>query len=183
MPEGKKKSAYKVQLPDGSEETRYHVRTTMGFSPCVVFIKETDINQAVVFTKPGDQNSFHFYGCGDFGNSKKNKNTMGMDKNNEKECIMEVSDNTTPQCLFQATDVFTRDSDGHIQKDGDGMVVGAGFEIRYEWSADEKPLLEYPEGADEQKKQEIDAQNAEIKKQNAQIVVHNQEVDLQNFTN
>ena len=183
MPEGKKKSAYKVQLPDGSEETRYHVRTTMGFSPCVVFIKETDINQAVVFTKPGDQNSFHFYGCGDFGNSKKNKNTMGMDKNNEKECIMEVSDNTTPQCLFQDTDVFTRNSDGQIQKDEDGLVVGAGFEIRYEWSADEKPLLEYPEGADEKKRQEIDTQNAEIKKQNAQIVAHNQEVDLQNFTN
>ena len=183
MPEGKKKTAYKVTLADGTEETRYHVRTTMGFSPCVVFIKETDINQAVVFTKPGDQNSFHFYGCGDFGNSKKNKNTMGMDKDNEKECIIEVSDNTTPQCLFQATDVFTRTEDGQIQKDGDGLVVGAGFEIRYEWSADEKELLTYPEGADDNKKQEIDAKNAEIKKQNTQIIAHNQEVDLQNFTN
>ena len=49
------------------------VRDTMEFHPCVVFIKETDTSNAVEF-KDGQ---WHFYACGNIGNSKKNDEAFG----------------------------------------------------------------------------------------------------------
>ena len=84
------------------------VRDTMAFYPCVVFIQETDTTNATVF-KDGQ---WHFYACGDFGNSKKNSDTMGMDPNNHKEVIIEIDNNTDAQARFLSGDFSEETWDG-----------------------------------------------------------------------
>lgn len=80
----------------------------MAFYPCVVFIQETDTTNATVF-KDGQ---WHFYACGDFGNSKKNSDTMGMDPNNHKEVIIEIDNNTDAQARFLSGDFSEETWDG-----------------------------------------------------------------------
>lgn len=84
------------------------VRDTMAFYHCVVFIQETDTTNATVF-KDGQ---WHFYACGDFGNSKKNSDTMGMDPNNHKEVIIEIDNNTDAQTRFLSGDFSEETWDG-----------------------------------------------------------------------
>lgn len=93
------------------------VRDTMEFHPCVIFIRETDIENAVEF-KDGQ---WHFYACGNIGNSKKNSEAMGMDPDNHKEFIVEISNNTDPQCRFLSDDLSNEGWDGDTS-----------FEMRYE---------------------------------------------------
>ena len=92
------------------------VRDTMEFHPCVVFIRETDLENAVEF-KDGE---WHFYGCGNIGNSKKNSEAFGMDPENHKEFIVEVSNNVDPQCRFLSDDLSAEGWDGDTS-----------FEFRY----------------------------------------------------
>mgnify|MGYP000882482666 CR=1 FL=1 len=92
------------------------VRDTMAFYPCVVFVQETDIENSTVF----HDGKWHFYACGDIGNSKKNNNTMGMDPNNHKEVIVEIDNNTDEQTRFLSGDF------SHETWDGDNS-----FEFRY----------------------------------------------------
>lgn len=77
------------------------VRDCMEFHPCAIFLQETDTENATVFT----DGKWHFYACGDFGNSKKNSDAMGMDPNNHKEVIVEVLNNTDAQTLFLSDDL------------------------------------------------------------------------------
>lgn len=84
------------------------VRDTMAFYPCVVFIQETDTTNATVF-KDGQ---WHFYACGDIGNSKKNSDTMGMDPENHKEVIVEIDNNTDAQTRFLSDDFSEETWDG-----------------------------------------------------------------------
>lgn len=93
------------------------VRDTMEFHPCVVFVKETDTSNAVEF-KDGQ---WHFYACGNIGNSKKNNEAFGMNPDNHKEFIVEVSNNTDPQCRFLSDDLSNEGWDGDTS-----------FEMRYE---------------------------------------------------
>lgn len=92
------------------------VRDTMEFHPCVIFIQETDTDNATIF-KDGQ---WHFYSCGDFGNSKKNHDTMGMDPENHKEFIVELCNNTNPQVRFLSDDLSAETWDGE-----------GSFEFRY----------------------------------------------------
>ena len=55
---------------------------------------------------------WHFYACGDFGNSKKNSDTMGMDPNNHKEVIVEIDNNTDAQTRFLSGDFSEETWDG-----------------------------------------------------------------------
>ena len=84
------------------------VRDTMAFYPCVVFVQETDVANSTVFHDGG----WHFYGCGDIGNSKKNSNTMGMDPENHKEFIVEIDNNTDEQTRFLSGDFSQETWDG-----------------------------------------------------------------------
>ena len=93
------------------------VRDTMQFYPCVVFLKETDVDNAVEF-KDGQ---WHFYAAGDIGNSKKNTVAQGMDPENHKEFIVEVSNNTDPQCRFLSDDLSNEEWGGDTS-----------FEMRYQ---------------------------------------------------
>ena len=89
----------------------------MQFYPCVVFLKETDVDNAVEF-KDGQ---WHFYAAGDIGNSKKNTVAQGMDPENHKEFIVEVSNNTDPQCRFLSDDLSNEEWGGDTS-----------FEMRYQ---------------------------------------------------
>lgn len=93
------------------------VRDTMEFHPCVVFVRETDIDNSVEF----HDGAWHFYACGNIGNSKKNAEAFGMDPENHKEFIVEVSNNTDPQCRFLSDDLTNEGWDGD-----------SSFEMRYE---------------------------------------------------
>ena len=84
------------------------VRDTMAFYPCVVFVQETDTDNATVF----NDGQWHFYACGDIGNSKKNSDTMGMDSENHKEFIVEIDNNTDAQTRFLSTDFSEETWDG-----------------------------------------------------------------------
>lgn len=85
------------------------VRDTMEFHPCVIFIKELGYRYDEEGNKvtelpqefPASETEFSFYACGDFGNSKKNHEALGMDENKLEECIVEISNNTHPVCRFQ----------------------------------------------------------------------------------
>lgn len=93
------------------------VRDTMEFHPCVIFVQETDIPNSTVF----HDGEYHFYACGDFGNSKKNNAAMGMNPSNRKECIIEVSNNTSDQTRFLSDDLTQETWDGDTD-----------FEFRYQ---------------------------------------------------
>lgn len=93
------------------------VRDTMEFHPCVVFIRETDVENSVEF----HDGQWHFYACGNIGNSKKNSEAMGMNPDNHKEFIVEVMNNTDPQCRFLSDDLTNEGWDGDTS-----------FEMRYE---------------------------------------------------
>jgi hypothetical protein len=84
------------------------VRDTMAFYPCVVFLQETDTTNATVF----NDGQWHFYACGDIGNSKKNKDTMGMDPENHKEFIVEIDNNVDEQTRFLSGDFSQETWDG-----------------------------------------------------------------------
>lgn len=92
------------------------VRDTMEFHPCVIFVQETDIANSTVF----HDGQYHFYACGDFGNSKKNKNAMGMDPDNHQEFIVEIANNTSDQGRWLSDDLSSESWDGN-----------ANFEFRY----------------------------------------------------
>lgn len=96
----------------------------MEFHPCVIFLRE---NAGLDNREFDNDGNYHFYACGDFGNSKKNNNAFGMgeeakyivndliaageiedsereDKVKEyqaKECIVEVSNNIHDICRFK----------------------------------------------------------------------------------
>ena len=94
-----------------------NVRDTMEFHPCVIFLREKDTANSTVF----HDGQWHFYACGDFGNSKKNSEAMGMNSSNKKECIVELANNTSDQTRFLSDDLTQETWDG-----------GANFEFRYE---------------------------------------------------
>lgn len=84
------------------------VRDTMAFYPCVIFVQETDVTNSTVFHDGG----WHFYACGDIGNSKKNSSAMGMDPENHKEFIVEIDNNTDEQTRFLSGDFSQETWDG-----------------------------------------------------------------------
>ena len=108
------------------------VRDTMEFHPCVIFLQETGVNangEAVATNQFPADGQFHFYSCGDFGNSKKNSEAFGMDENNLKECIVEISNNTQPQCLFKSDNL----ADSIVDDAGNTLDTWGGdvVEFRY----------------------------------------------------
>lgn len=100
-----------------AREANPKVRDTMEFHPCVVFIKESDPDTSTHRVFP--DTDWHFYGCGDFGNSKKNNGAMGM-TDDPDEFIMEISNNINPQCRWLSDDLSTETWDGK-----------GSFELRY----------------------------------------------------
>jgi hypothetical protein len=110
-----------------AKEANPKVRDTMEFHPCVIYIQETGVDANGTAVPPQEfeaDKKFHYYAAGDFGNSKKNSTAMGM-TDNPLECIIEFSNNTSPQCLFQKGSGGVTIED--LQFDANDGVVGKTF--------------------------------------------------------
>ena len=114
-----------------AREADPRVRDTMEFHPCVVFIKETDPDLST--HREFQDNEWHFYGCGDFGNSKKNNGAMGM-TDDPAEFIMEINNNINAQCRWLSDDVSA---------DGDPIKWGSktSFQFRYIQDEDDADMI------------------------------------------
>lgn len=109
-----------------AQDVSAKVRDTMKFYPCVIFVEETG-NNPTYFAKNADGTSqMYFYACGDFGNSKKNVRSFGLNPSNEKECIIEIANNDDEVTRFLTTDLSTV----WTVEEGSKAEKGNGLEFR-----------------------------------------------------
>lgn len=74
------------------------VRDTMEFHNCVVFVRER--NEDISTHNEFMDNNYHFYAIGNVGDSKKTDDLRVNDKNDPKECVIEVTDYNMPLSEF-----------------------------------------------------------------------------------
>lgn len=81
------------------------VRDTVEGHPCVIFFHNTT------------DDTVSFYGIGDMNNSKKNLNVFAQSTDNPNQCCIELSNNTSNQCLWKSDDLSTElfDGDGNFE--------------------------------------------------------------------
>lgn len=102
------------------------VRDTMKFYPVVIFVEEIG-DSPTYFDKNADETTqMYFYACGDFGNSKKNVRSFGLNPDNTKECIVEVANNDDLVTRYLTTDLSTV----WTTESGEDSEKGNGLEFR-----------------------------------------------------
>lgn len=74
------------------------VKDTMEFYNCVVFIRER--NEDISTHREFQDTKWHYYALGNVGDSKKTDKTRVNDKNDPKECIIEILDYNVPLAEF-----------------------------------------------------------------------------------
>ena len=139
----------------------------MEFHPCVIFLRE---NAGLDNREFNNDGNYHFYACGDFGNSKKNNNAFGMgeeakyivndlitngnldesqrdsaiEEYQAKECIVEVSNNIHDICRFK-TAIFENYQASYDDKKEEVVTSdlwdGDAVEFRYAPNEDDVSLL------------------------------------------
>lgn len=74
------------------------VKDTMEFHNCVIFIRER--NEDISTHREFQDTKWHYYALGNVGDSKKTDKTRVNDKNDPKECIIEILDYNVPLAEF-----------------------------------------------------------------------------------
>ena len=112
------------------------VKDTMEFYNCVVFIRETDPN--INLHREFNDTNWHFYAIGNVGDSKKTDKTRVNDKNDPKECVVEIMDYNVPLAEFPTgyedgyttcpVELWNRGNTAYDQLYGKGVptTVGSG---------------------------------------------------------
>lgn len=75
-----------------------NVKDCMEFYNCVVFIRERD--EDISTHREFNDTNWHFYSVGNIGDSKKTDSSRVNDKNDPKECIVEITDYNVPLAEF-----------------------------------------------------------------------------------
>lgn len=78
------------------------VKDCMEFYNCVVFIRETD--EDITTHREFKDTNWHFYAFGNVGDSKKTDDTRVDDKNDPKECVLEIVDYNVALAEFPTGD-------------------------------------------------------------------------------
>ena len=76
------------------------IKDTMEFYNCVVFIRETSTDATKNPHQEFNDTNWHFYGIGNIGDSKKTDKTRVNDKNEPRECVVEITDADKPLSAF-----------------------------------------------------------------------------------
>lgn len=121
------------------------VKDCMEFYNCIIFIKERDAD--ISTHREFQDTNWHYYALGNVGDSKKSDKTRVNDKNDPKECIVEITDYNVPLAEFPtgkdgicpvdewiagntAYDLLYSD---YEYEDGEFKSFGSGsYEFRYE---------------------------------------------------
>lgn len=121
------------------------VKDCMEFYNCIIFIKERDTD--ISTHREFQDTNWHYYALGNVGDSKKSDKTRVNDKNDPKECIVEITDYNVPLAEFPtgkdgicpvdewiagntAYDLLYSD---YEYEDGEFKSFGSGsYEFRYE---------------------------------------------------
>ena len=74
------------------------VKDTMEFYNCVIFVKER--NEDIATHREFLDTNYHFYAIGNVGDSKKTDDSRVNDKNDPKECVIEITDYNVPLAEF-----------------------------------------------------------------------------------
>ena len=121
------------------------VKDCMEFYNCAVFIRER--NEDISTHREFQDTNWHFYSIGNVGDSKKTDDTRVNDKNDPKECIVEITDYNVPLAEFPTgNDRICPESEWktgntaydflyseYEYEDGEFKSFGAGsYEFRYE---------------------------------------------------
>lgn len=75
-----------------------NVKDCMEFFNCVIFVRERDTDLST--HREFQDCEYHFYGIGNVGDSKKTDDTRVNDKNDPRECVVEITDYNVPLAEF-----------------------------------------------------------------------------------
>ena len=99
------------------------VKDCMEFYNCVIFVREN--NTDVSTHREFQDCETHFYAIGNVGDSKKSDNTRVNDKNDPKECVIEIADYNVPLAEFPTG------NDKDICNPSDWKAGNAAYDLLY----------------------------------------------------
>lgn len=145
-----------------------HIKDTMEFQNCVIFLKESDpdLSTHVEFA----DNNWHYYAFGNIGDSKKTDSTRLTDPTDKYECILEVMDNTLPNSTMPTGKVDEKGAPVYPIAQSEWCEGNSAYDSLYSDLFDEKSAKDKGEGATDDTygwryiyEDGTDEENAEVK--------------------